>query len=108
MTKKHQNWAYPQPEKNPYQLEWNNLIDSIKNDKPHNEVERGTQASLVTSMGRMAAHTGQVITYDDMLNSDHVFAPGLEDLTLDSPSPLPADENGLYPIPQPGLKSREY
>ncbi len=108
MKKKFETWAYPQPEKNPYQLEWDHLIDSIKNDKPHNEVERGTKASLVTSMGRMASHTGQIITYDDMLESDHVFAPGLESLTLDGPSPLQADENGLYPIPMPGLKSREY
>lgn len=108
MKKKHQTWSYPQKEKNPYQLEWNNLIDAIKNDKPHNEVERGTKASLVTSMGRMASHTGQIITYDDMLNSDHVFAPGIEDLTLDGPSPLQADDDGMYPIPMPGLKSREY
>ncbi len=23
-------WAYPQPEKNPYQLEWDHLIDAIR------------------------------------------------------------------------------
>ena len=108
MKKKYQTWSYPQKEKNPYQLEWDNLIYAIKNDTPHNEVERGTKASLVTSMGRMASHTGQIITYDDMLNSDHVFAPGIEDLTLDGPSPLQADDDGMYPLPMPGLKSREY
>lgn len=108
MTRKNLTWSYPQPEKNPYQLEWDHLIDAIKNDKLHNEVERGTKASLVTSMGRMACHTGQIITYDDMLESEHVFAPNLDQLTMDSPSPLPADENGMYPIPLPGLKSREY
>ena len=73
MTRKHQTWSYPQKEKNPYQLEWDKLIAAIKNDTFHNEVERGTKASLVTSMGRMASHTGQIITYDDMLESDHVF-----------------------------------
>ena len=26
-------------------------------------------------MGRMAAHTGQEITFDDMLNCEHEFAP---------------------------------
>ena len=44
-------------------------MDAIRNDKPYNEVKRGVEASLVTSMGRMAAHTGQEITFDDMLNS---------------------------------------
>ena len=108
MSRKNQTWGFPQPEKNPYQLEWDHLIDAIKNDTPYNEVERGTNASLVTSMGRMAAHTGQIITYDDMLESDHVFAPGIENLTMDSPSPLQPDADGLYPVPMPGLKDREY
>jgi hypothetical protein len=102
-------WAAPQPEPNPYQLEWNDLIDAIKNDKPYNEVERGAKASLTASMGRMAAHTGQVITFDQILNGDHEFAPGVDKLTLDGPSPLPADKNGKYPIPLPGLVTkREY
>ena len=32
-------WAFPQPEPNPYQLEWDDLIDAIRQDKPYNEVE---------------------------------------------------------------------
>ena len=47
-------------EPNPYQLEWDDLLDAIRNDKPYNEVKRGAEASLVASMGRMAAHTGQL------------------------------------------------
>ncbi|HTN75602.1 MAG TPA: Gfo/Idh/MocA family oxidoreductase [Pirellulaceae bacterium] len=102
-------WAYPQPEPNPYQLEWDDLMSAIRNDKPYNEVKRGVEASLVTSMGRMATHTGQVITFDDMLNCEHEFAPDLEKLTLTSDAPLKADKNGKYPIPLPGLvKDREY
>ncbi len=98
-------WACPQPEPNPYQLEWDDLIDAIRNDKPYNEVKRGTEASLVTSMGRMAAHTGQVITYDEMLNCDHEFAPDVDKLTLDGPAPLQAGADGKYPVPQPAAWS---
>ncbi len=43
----------------------------IRDDQKYNEVERGVQASVVTSMGRMAAHTGQEVTYDEMLNCEH-------------------------------------
>jgi predicted dehydrogenase len=68
-------WAFPQPEKSPYQLEWDDLVQAIRDDKPYNEVKRGATASLITSMGRMAAHTGQEITYEDMLKVDHEFAP---------------------------------
>ena len=70
----------------PYQNEWNDLVDAIRNDKPYNEVKRGVEASLVTSMGRMAAHTGQDITYDQMLNCNHEFAPDLDKLTMDGPA----------------------
>ncbi|MFV0442488.1 MAG: Gfo/Idh/MocA family protein [Planctomycetaceae bacterium] len=102
-------WAAAQPEESPYQLEWNHFIDAIRNDKPYNEVERGVMASAVTSMGRMAAHTGQKWTFENFMKVPHEFAPGLADLTLDGPSPLPAKADGKYPIPLPGLvKDREY
>jgi len=102
-------WAYPQPERSPYQFEWDDLIEAIRQDKPYNEVRRGAEASLVSSMGRMAAHTGQIVTYDQMLNCDHEFAPDVDKLTMDGPAPLTAGPDGKYPIPQPGvLKAREY
>ena len=96
-------------EQDPYQNEWNDLMDAIRNDKPYNEVKRGVEASLVTSMGRMAAHTGQEITYDDMLNCEHEMAPGVDKLTADSPAPLRPGKDGRYPVPQPGIRTkREY
>jgi hypothetical protein len=96
-------------EQNWYQNEWNDLLDAIRNDQPYNEVDRGVTVSLVTSMGRMAAHTGQEITFDDMLNCEHEMAPGLDKLTADSPAPLLAGPDGRYPVPMPGRnKTREY
>ena len=90
-------------------MEWDKLVKAIREDTPHNEVQRGVEASVVTSMGRMAAHTGQVITYDDMLNCEHEFAPEVDKLTRESDAPLKANANGKYPVPQPGLnQDREY
>lgn len=107
-TKKMIGWEFGK-ERNPYQLEWNDLIAAIRNDEKYNEVERGVMASAVTSMGRMAAHTGQLITLDEFFNVEHEFAPGIEKLTLDGQSPLMANAEGKYPIPLPGLvKDREY
>jgi len=108
-SKQDLTWAFPGPEPNPYQVEWNDLIAAIRNDEAYNEVERGTKASLVTSMGRMAAHTGQLITYDEMLNHEHEFAPNLDKLTLAAAAPLPSGDSGKYPIPLPGINAnREY
>lgn len=96
-------------ETDPYTNEWNDLVDAIRNDKPYNEAKRGVEASLATSLGRMAAHTGQIVTWDDLLNSDHEFAPDVDKLTMTSPAPLEANEEGKYPVPTPGFKKlREY
>jgi len=96
-------------DRNPYKNEWKDLMNAIRNDQPYNEAQRGAEASMVTSMGRMAAHTGRVITYDAMLNSTHEFAPEIAQLTMTGPAPLVADAQGRYPVPQPGIiTDREY
>jgi predicted dehydrogenase len=102
-------WKFSHQPKNHYQVEWDDLIDAIRGDRPYNEVKRGAEASLVTAMGRMAAHTGQVVTYDQMLHCEHEFAPMVDTMTMDSPAPLLAGPDGKYPMPQPGIKTkREY
>jgi len=96
-------------ERDPYTNEWNDLMDAIRNNKPYNEVKRGVEASMTTSMGRMAAHTGQEILWDDFVKLDHEFAPGLKELTMSSPPPLKSNAEGKYPVPMPGItKHREY
>ncbi len=102
-------WRCPQEEPNPYQLEWDDLVTAIRQNLPYNEAKRGTEASLVTAMGRMAAHTGQIVTFDDMLSCEHELGPDIDQLAMDSNSPLMPDANGRYPVPEPGIKtSREY
>jgi hypothetical protein len=60
-------------------------------------------------MGRFAAHTGQLVTFDQMMAHDHEFAPEVDKLTLSGPSPLRAGADGKYPVPEPGVKkTREY
>jgi predicted dehydrogenase len=96
-------------QQDPYTNEWNDLVDAIRDDKPYNEAKRGVEGSLVTSMGRMAAHTGQVIEYEDILNGKHEFAPDVDKLAMDGPAPLVAGSDGRYPIPMPGVKrDQEY
>jgi predicted dehydrogenase len=102
-------WAFPQPEPNPYELEWKHLIEAIRHDEPFNEVARGAHASLTVAMGRRAVHTGQVVEFSEMLESNEEFAPGVDRLTLGSAAPVLPGPNGLYPRPEPGrLRDREY
>jgi predicted dehydrogenase len=107
-TRENRLWA-SSDRTNPYQNEWDDLMAAIVNNEKYNEVKRGVEASLVTSMGRAAAHIGQEITFEQMLNSDHAFAPDADKLTAkDSPAPLQPDSHGMYPQPMPGQKKREY
>ncbi len=102
-------WAFPQPEESPYVLEWKDLLDAIVNDKPYNEVPRAVEACLVTNMGRMAAHTGQEITFDQILNCPHEMSPGTADFVIGGPAPVMPDANGRYPVPMPGeTRDQEY
>jgi predicted dehydrogenase len=101
-------WRAPRDEPNPYRLEWAHLMDAIRNNRAYNEVQRGAEASLITAMGRLSAHTGTVVTRDQMYNHTQELGPTVDRLTFDSPAPVQL-VNGKYPIPQPGiLTTREY
>src|SRR5262249_5430158 len=101
-------WRAPAKEPNPYQLEWDHLMEAIRKDRPYNEVRRGAEASLITAMGRLAAHTGRIWTRDQTLNHGHDLTAGVDKLTPRSPAPL-REVDGKYPVPQPGVTTtREY
>jgi len=102
-------WKYDGPPTSHYQLEWDDLVEAIRQDKPYNEAKRGAIASLVASMGRKSAHTGRIVTYEEMLNDEHELAPDVDKFTMDSPAPLMPGTDGKYPVPQPGIVTdREY
>ncbi len=98
----------PPTETSPYQNHWNALVAAIREDRPFNEVEEGVMASVVSSLGRKAAHTATELTLDAMLNSPDEYAPGLDQWTMDSPAPVQM-KDGQYPVPMPGIVTdREY
>lgn len=50
-----------------------------------------------------------IVTFEEFLNHEHEYAPNADKLTFDSPAPVQADQDGRYPVPQPGIKTkREY
>ncbi|MHB1306449.1 MAG: Gfo/Idh/MocA family protein [Limisphaerales bacterium] len=85
-----------------WQAEWDDLLDAIRRDLPHNEARRAALSNLADIMGRAAVHSGQVITWDAAMASDFSFCPDIDTLTNDSAPPVQADERGHYPVPVPG------
>ncbi|MFM8414185.1 MAG: Gfo/Idh/MocA family protein [Planctomycetota bacterium] len=101
-------WAAQQPEPNPYRREWEHLVAAIRSGEPYNEAVRGAEASLVTAMGRIAAHIGKPLTYQEALDWGDDLTAGVADLTADGPAPVQADADGRYPVPDPGRFKFEY
>jgi hypothetical protein len=58
-----------------YQHEHNELWASIRAGRPINDCVRGAQSNLMAIMGRMAAYTGQVVTWEQALNSSERLGP---------------------------------
>jgi predicted dehydrogenase len=98
-----QIWEYQGPPCNQYQKEHDLLFAAIREDKPYNETERCAYAAMTGILGRMAAESGQLITWEQALASDLELAPGLDQYTMESDAPVKADEQGRYPIALPGI-----
>ena len=87
---------------NPYQQEHNELFAAIKageyklNDTPH-----GANSTMTAILGRMATYSGQLITWDQAMATDMNLVPELS--SFNDQAPVLPDENGRYPIPEPGV-----
>jgi hypothetical protein len=92
----------PDPHR-PWDQEWIDFVHSIRNDKPHNEAKRAVYADYASLMGRAAAHTNQIVTWDDVVNSKFQFCDYLDDLDYDSPAPVKTNAEGYFPAPHAGI-----
>jgi predicted dehydrogenase len=97
-------WEAPREQYNPWDAEWNVLLENIRKDQPQNEVERAVQSNFADLMGRAAVHSGMEVTWEQMTTSNFQFYPGkIDDLNYDSEPPVKPDADGYYPVPVPGV-----
>ncbi|MBG47547.1 MAG: oxidoreductase [Pseudozobellia sp.] len=68
-------WKYDGEVNDMYQSEHDALFKSIREEAGINDGELSANSSLMGIMGRMAAYTGQTITWNDALNSTEVLGP---------------------------------
>ncbi|MEX0275839.1 MAG: Gfo/Idh/MocA family protein [Flavobacteriaceae bacterium] len=97
----HQKNIGDQKDPNPYQVEHDRLFAAIRSK---NEVladaENGAKATLSAIMGRMATYSGDIITWEQAMDSPQQLVK--DDLDWNSQPPTQPDANGKYPIPIPG------
>ncbi|MEW6301947.1 MAG: Gfo/Idh/MocA family oxidoreductase [Verrucomicrobiota bacterium] len=73
------NWKYEGASPNMYQVEHDELFASIRAGNPLNDGDRMCKSTLMGIMGRMAAYTGQEVTWEMALNSKEVLVPEIKD-----------------------------
>jgi myo-inositol 2-dehydrogenase / D-chiro-inositol 1-dehydrogenase len=79
-----------------YVAEHTNLINSIRNGKPLNELKQVAESTLVGILGREAAYTGGIVTWEQALDTPSQFPAKLEW------GPMP-----VAPVPMPGQSSND-
>jgi predicted dehydrogenase len=88
------NWAWSGQQYDMYQREHDVLFESIRKGQPVNDGKRLATSTLLAIMGRMAAYTGQEITWDQALNSQEKLFP--DQLSWNGSLPVP-------PRAEPGI-----
>jgi len=69
------NWTWQGQKYDMYQKEHDELFAAIRKNTPINDGERMATSTLLAMMGRMAAYTGQQITWEQALNSQEKLGP---------------------------------
>ena len=92
-------WSPTPDAHSPWDYQWIDFIDAIRNDKPFNQARRAVYADYAALMGRAAAHYNRIVTWDEVINSQFQFCTYLDELSYDSPAPAQANEEGYFPAP---------
>jgi predicted dehydrogenase len=69
------SWKWSGQQYDRYQREHDVLFAAIRRNQPVNDGKRMTTSTLLAIMGRMAAYTGQQVTWDQVLNSKEKLFP---------------------------------
>jgi predicted dehydrogenase len=95
-------WRADRETANPWQVEWDDLLESIRKDRPHNETQRSAYSNLAGIMGRAAVHSGRMITWEEATASTFQFCANVDALGANSTAPVNVDAQGRYPAPIAG------
>jgi predicted dehydrogenase len=90
-------WRYTGEASDMYQIEHNEFFRSIRDGNPINDGDRMAASTLVAIMGRMAAYTGQEITWEMAVNSKEQLVPDKLDWDMKLPVP-PVARPGITPF----------
>jgi predicted dehydrogenase len=87
---------------NPYQVEHDELFAAIgAGEFKYADGKLGAIATMTAILGRMATYSGQVVEWEEALNSELSLMP--ERFAWDANPPVMPDADGRYAVPAPGV-----
>ncbi len=92
-----EKWRYTPEKSDMYQVEHDEFFASIREGRPLNDGDRMASSTLLAIMGRMAAYSGQEISWDMALNSKEQLVPSVLDWDMKFPVP-PVALPGITPF----------
>jgi predicted dehydrogenase len=89
---------------NPYQVEHNELFAAINNGEyKFADADNGAKSTMTSIFGRMATYSGQILTWDEAINSKDDLIPS--SFSWNDMPPAKPDANGDYVVAVPGSTS---
>jgi len=86
---------------NSHQQEHHDFFAALMRNDPYNEVDYGVNSTMTAILGRMASYSGQIVTWDEALQSNLDLSP--KQYAFDAEPPVHPDANGMYPCAMPGV-----
>ena len=87
------SWKYEGPKNDMYQTEHDEFFASLRAGQPFNFSEKIAHSTMVGILGRMAAYTGQPVTWEDAIKSTEKLGPEKIDWAMTLP---------VQPVAMPG------
>lgn len=94
-------WRYEGPKANMYDVEHQELFESVRSGKPINNVKYMVGSTMLALLGRAVCETGQQITWEDAMTSTESVE--LPEYSWDLEPPIKPKEDGTYAIAIPGI-----
>ena len=97
-----QNFSHRNGEDGGHQQEHHDLFADLRAGRLPNEGEYGALSSMTAIFGRMATYSGQMLNWDECLNSQVVVSPVEKYTSFDDKPPVAPLPEGGYALPVPG------
>jgi myo-inositol 2-dehydrogenase/D-chiro-inositol 1-dehydrogenase len=96
-------WSYGRGGGGGHQQEHHDLFAVLRKGGRPNEAEYGALSTMTSIFGRLATYSGEMLNWDECLNSELVISP-VDSLTdFNATPPVLPDEQGNYPVAMPGI-----